>query len=555
MNVSNDKTLGWEDYPEPKIRAVRGALVVEVSIPRPIRHLFGSGNGKTNNRRLTTGTTDPAIAQRKMWTLAHEIYKQFDQAQIDVQQRQNDQTDAFALDTISTLAVSLNYNRGNLPELSTKTPFADLKKLKDALDYYRGIFHDQAPPAEISLAALNVVKDAINNGTDPVEAKKKAMAIYGDLGPFTAKQSALLSRNASSIVQSYWEDLLTTAAIEQGVTVPVFEPRPDARWVKHDGSYLPEGIVPGAKVVERPRRIQSVGPRRISDIKNDYFAFLESKHDKINTRRKWSRAVDRFVDLMGDLPLQDIKPMLAYAFAQKQCDNNHDVSNANIKDYHTGVSLMLKYCVRRGYIEVNTFQGIGMKEYGKTSQPWLPFTLQELHNIFDYNWGEQERLLLSIVATTGMRLTEAGMLTWERFNDTEIKGVRYFSLIDTEDEQVTIKNQGSSRHVPLHPKLILPPKGTGRLFDYTVDDNGLCSSSAGHVINPTLDKLAPHKRKSAHSFRRTLKVMLRDAGVSREINNIYTGHGEGDVAGKSYGGASIQTRYDAIAKLDVSWLK
>ena len=48
------------------------------------------------------------------------------------------------------------------------------------------------PPAEISLAALKVVKDAINNGTDPVEAKKKAMAIYGDLGPFTAKQSALL---------------------------------------------------------------------------------------------------------------------------------------------------------------------------------------------------------------------------------------------------------------------------------------------------------------------------------------------------------------------------
>ncbi|MEJ6478203.1 MAG: hypothetical protein QNL92_05945, partial [Octadecabacter sp.] len=145
MNVSNDKMLGWEDYPEPKIRAVRGTLVVEVSIPRPIRHLFGSGNGKTNNRRLTTGTTDPAIAQRKMWTLAHEIYKQFDQAQIDVQQSQNNQTDAFALDTISTLAASLNYNRGNLPELNTKTPFADLKKLKDALDCYRGIFHDQAP--------------------------------------------------------------------------------------------------------------------------------------------------------------------------------------------------------------------------------------------------------------------------------------------------------------------------------------------------------------------------------------------------------------------------
>ena len=147
------------------------------------------------------------------------------------------------------------------------------------------------------------------------------------------------------------------------------------------------------------------------------------------------------------------------------------------------------------------------------------------------------------------------MLTWERFNDTEVEGVRYFSLIDTQDEQVAVKNEGSARHVPLHPDLVLPPKGLGRLFDYTVDDNGLCSSSAGHIINPALDKLVPHKRKSAHSFRRTLKVMLRDAGVSKEINDIYTGHGSGDVAGKNYGGASIQTRYNAIAKLDLPWLK
>lgn len=147
------------------------------------------------------------------------------------------------------------------------------------------------------------------------------------------------------------------------------------------------------------------------------------------------------------------------------------------------------------------------------------------------------------------------MLTWERFNDTEVEGVRYFSLIDTQDEHVAIKNEGSARHVPLHPDLILPAKGKGRLFDFTVDENGLCSSSAGHKINPILEKIAPHRRKSAHSFRRTLKVMLRDAGVSREINNIYTGHGEGDVAGKSYGGASIRTRYEAISSINVNWLQ
>jgi len=50
-----------------------------------------------------------------------------------------------------------------------------------------------------------------------------------------------------------------------------------------------------------------------------------------------------------------------------------------------------------------------------------------------------------------MRLSEAGCLTWERFNDTEKKGIRYFSLIDTNEETVDVKNQGSKRFIPLHP--------------------------------------------------------------------------------------------------------
>ena len=555
MTVTKQQILGWEDYPEPRVVTVRGTLVVEVSIPRAIRHLFGNGSGKTNNRRLSTGTTDPTVARRKMWPLAHKIYKQFDQMQADAANTHDQQADNFALDTISALATSFNYNRGVPPELSNKTPYAELKRLKDTLDSYTGMMIDQGPSPEEARAALAIGAHAIREHTDPGQAKAKMLDTLANSGPFTMKQNALLAKNATSVVQTYWQDLLTTAAREQGVSVPTFDDNQTIGVTEHEGAYLPEGVIENPTVIERKRRVKSNDTIRISDIRDEYFAFLEQKYEKANTRRKWSRALDQFSELMGDLALKEIKPVMAYNFAQKQCDNNINVSNASIKDYHTGVSLMLKYCVRKGYIEVNTFQGIGMKEYGKQAQPWLPFTLQDLHNIFAYDWPEQERLLLAIVATTGMRLTEAGMLSWERFNDTEVEGVRYFSLIDTQDEHVAIKNEGSARHVPLHPDLILPAKGKGRLFDYTVDENGLCSSSAGHKINPILDKIAPHKRKSAHSFRRTLKVMLRDAGVSREINNIYTGHGEGDVAGKSYGGASIKTRYDAISSINVSWLQ
>ena len=555
MDTPAQRILSWEDYPEPRLVLVRGKLVVEVSIPRPIRHLFGSGNGKTNNRRLTTGTTDQSVAKRKMWALAHEIYKQFDAAQLDAQQGLRDEVDGFALDTISALVKSFKYNRGEAPELNTTTPYAELRKLKDTLDSYFQMMVDQAPPIEAVSASLNAMDEALQSGVAPVKAREKMLAALGDTGSFTMEQNALLSKNSSSIIQSYWEDLLTTAARDQGIEVPVFEGRSSLGIAEYEGMYLPEGVLAEANEVSRPRRVKSKETMRISDVKADYFITLEANYDKLNTRRKWTRAVDLFVEMMGDLPLREIKPVTCYQFAQKQVDVTPTISNATVTNYHTGMSLLLKYCVRKGYLDVNPFLGVDVKEYGKSKQSWLPFSTSDLDSIFSYEWPPQERLLLNIISSTGMRATEAGSLAWDRFNDTDYEGVRYFSLIDTENEDVSVKNAGSARHVPLHPDLVLPEKGEGRLFNYTIDDNGLCSSSAGHIINPVLNRLAPHKRKSTHSFRRTLKVMLRDAGVSKEINDIYTGHGSGDVSGKSYGGASIRTRFDAISKLDLPWLK
>lgn len=98
-------------------------------------------------------------------------------------------------------------------------------------------------------------------------------------------------------------------------------------------------------------------------------------------------------------------------------------------------------------------------------------------------------MLLSILATTGMRPTEAGNLTWERFNDTEHAGLRFVTTLDTATEKVRTKNQPSKRIVPLHPKLWMPEKASGRLFDYTQDEDGKCSPSISKAINPTLEIL------------------------------------------------------------------
>ena len=99
----------------------------------------------------------------------------------------------------------------------------------------------------------------------------------------------------------------------------------------------------------------------------------------------------------------------------------------------------------------------------------------------------QKHLFLPLLATTGMRSSEEGNLTWERFNDTEDDDIRYFTLFDTADEIVQLKNQSSRREVPVHPELHLPPKSSGRLFDSRKDEEGLSATAAGHTINPVLE--------------------------------------------------------------------
>jgi hypothetical protein len=349
-----------------------------------MRYLY---NGTQRDKRKSTFTSDEGAAQRLHHGLAQQIYDEFDQKQNEHLAKHHAVADNFAVDAIYGLATSFSYK--NIPDLKPSTEYSQLVALKNPCEVYADMIMNGARIDE-----TKVMADFLETPPSAEELVAKFREAQAS-SPFTIEQKGLAGRYMTSITHTYWQDLLLLAARKQGLPEPRTEP--------FKGAETPLAVIEGTVLIDlpitrrmtnqpvepisRPAGIVPAGVLTIGSIRNDYFAFLETKHDKINTRRKWSRAVDRFVDLMGDIPLQEIKPVMAYTFAQKQCDNNPDVSNANIKDYHTGVSLMLKYCVRKGYIEVNTFQGIGMKEYGKTSQPWLPFSLQDLNNIFDYSWG------------------------------------------------------------------------------------------------------------------------------------------------------------------------
>jgi hypothetical protein len=154
-----------------------------------------------------------------------------------------------------------------------------------------------------------------------------------------------------------------------------------------------------------------------------------------------------------------------------------------------------------------------------------------------------------------MRLDEVALMTWERI--TTFEDVLCFSLL-SDIEQVKVKNQSSARYIPV-PKVIQPllsNRGEGRVFSYRLDTNGKAENAASKAAMPIIRAVTKDDRKAIHSLRGNFKDFVRDIGVSKEINDFLTGHGQGDVAGRRYGkGPSMRVRSEVIDTIKHPWLQ
>jgi integrase len=557
----------YYQYPASSVRMVKGKWYVTISVPAHMRHLF-------SNRRdikLSTGTTDLKGAQRKQHDLAQQIYDKFDAARDDAAAKHNTTTDAFALATIYGLATEFKHK--DIPDLKPSTNYQQLLNFKNYCDVYSEMVMNAGTKEELNkLATLTALGTHFSklltaetgkpNKLEVVVAKSNAAQMGSQ---YTPKQRGYAGRYRTEIVHNFWSDLLITAAREQGLPEPRIEPfvqGPHDAMILADGKIVPDlhitrspEITKKFESISRPARVVPKGVVTVSSVMEDYLADMRLKQDSLDTQRKLTRWAKQFLDMMGDMEIAEIKPTHGFEYINKVLSEYPTRANKTLKDYLWGVQNLLKFCRERGYIDINPFVDLDISKYGKTSEQTYPYSREELRTIFAHDWGPQERLLLSILATTGMRPSEAGNMTWERFNDTEHKGIRFLSTLDTDTEQVRVKNQSSRRQVPLHPDLVLPEKSTGRLFNYEKDDVGRCSTEINYRVNPTLHELVPHPNKSIRSLRRTFKVMMRDLGVDEEVHDAITGHGDNKSTSRSnYGGGRFKPQFEAISKLDISFL-
>lgn len=143
---------------------------------------------------------------------------------------------------------------------------------------------------------------------------------------------------------------------------------------------------------------------------------------------------------------------------------------------------------------------------------------------------------------TGARLEEIGQLDAnDIYNDNGIWCIHIHADLETNRR---VKNKGSIRKIPVHPKLIelgfidfvqsLPP--AGKLLRTITSRTDHRTSTFSKWWGRFTKEIGVHsKQKTFHSFRHTFKRTMRDVGANAEHVNAIQGHSDGGSTSGQYG--------------------
>ena len=500
------------DYPAATLVPRHGKYYVSVTIPQELRPAFGNGN--STNKRLSTGTSDKNLAVLKLHKLTAEIYRLFDQKKIELA----DQEANIQRDVVAQFAKAMNVKLKSGYRLYSSTPVIGLFKLQNILDR----------------KAEHIVQEELDH-----------------------VHYQLARRYLDDDVTDFFEDIIQKSAEQTGTSIPQSDrktksllpisKREGTWWIDPEPEYKKISVNSSKP---NPAIVSLRNNQRVLDLLDPYMQ--DANYEASNTLNKVRRGVRFFAKVMGNPLVVEIRPHDLFKYIKAYVESRPIQPAENtIRDYKWSMDRFLNWCVRNEFLESNPFDVLKFqaREFGRDGETRLPFTSDQLVKIFAQDMEPQEYLLLSLLITTGMRIDEAALLTWEQYH--EVEGIRCFSLVGAK-----VKNRGSQRIVPVPDCVELPAVGVGRLFKYRTDTDGKATTTAGQAVNPIIQKISDeHLRNSAHSLRHTFKDLMRNSDVPKDMHDFITGHGSGD-AGGGYGeGHSVKNRYEAMMRVDHKWLK
>ncbi len=293
----------------------------------------------------------------------------------------------------------------------------------------------------------------------------------------------------------------------------------------------------------------------------------------IKEKRTSTSKLKNIAALLGDLPLDQIRSHHATIIARTLDEDGN--AKSTISKWVRSLKLMLDWskstdtAIARNltkqpyenWIDHNFITVKDVSNYGLKARSWEPFTEDQLYKLFALPMPDKDRLLLSILATTGMRLDEAALLTWSQVKETN--GIRYFDLTEAK-----VKNSNSRRKVALPDILKLSKPNadpTTRLFSFRLDEDGKSSKHASQYLNANYAHKVRYDeaddRKVIHSFRHSMIMFMvnLDPTPSSEIMDWIVGHDEDggtkSMRRKNYAhDIALERKYEVVNRIHHPWL-
>jgi len=305
-------------------------------------------------------------------------------------------------------------------------------------------------------------------------------------------------------------------------------------------AFLSENKVEGFRLTNKPI---------ISEVLEQWLD--HSNVSRTKTINTYASHIRRFIKFGGDEPIDAITKLDANRYIQHLV--NSGLAHSTIETAVAAMRGLLHFAEENGYVEVNSFSGLRLKGKGKPPRRRATFSQSQLSKLFQLPMKDRDKLCLKILSSTGMRLDEVALLTFEDLKVDEDTGIRFFDL--TDDFKLLKNDAASRRQVPVPDQLVLP-SGQGRLFDYPKDIDGKSQNAASKALMRHIAKVRTSEDQNlvVHSLRHTYKDMLRDAGIAKDMQDFLLGHAANSV-GESYGqGYSLQSKKEAIDRLNLSFL-
>jgi len=291
--------------------------------------------------------------------------------------------------------------------------------------------------------------------------------------------------------------------------------------------------------------------------------------------RGFKFAISRFEKLYPDLYVEDTEKSHVTGFIQHML--NDGKSSKTIEKEHGMIRTIFTFGIDQGWIGFNPAKGVKLPKSVKS--PVRGYTIEEVKLIIhspifasgwrpnitkaSKGWGEAVYWVPLLLLFTGARLDEICQLTTDRIS--VIDGVNVI-LIDTIDEEASLKTEGSKRTVPIHNSLVrlglleyVINIGEGMLFpilDKNEDGNYGASIGRwwGKYLRSTV-KITDKNISPSHSFRHLFITECRRLDFRDDFDYAITGHtkSRADSHG-DYGTYPIEALFKNINKIDFKGL-